>query len=317
MHEGQQRLDRWLRKEHPSLSWRQIRDAIEQGQVTVDGQVQREPDHVVGARADVKLDRNRPAQRRTRAAFEILHEDDHILVINKPAGVLSIPTDPGQRDVEDTVLRRAREYVTHKHGPRSYVGMLHRLDRETSGALAIALSKDAHAAGRELFKHHRFERQYLALVRGVPDQERGTIESRISSDYRSGRRRVVSQQQAGLDATTDYIVREQFGSASLVELRLHTGRQHQIRLHLQKLGHPILGEKVYEVGKLSALDKPKGLSPRGRGVGGDKPLGLSRTMLHAWTLAFPHPITGVRISVQAPLPRDFERLLARLRLSTR
>jgi 23S rRNA pseudouridine1911/1915/1917 synthase len=309
------RLDRRLRDAHPQLSWRQIRDAIEQGQVTIDGLVQRDPGHPVAARAAITLDRNRPArpaQRRGRPPFEILHEDEHILVINKPTGVLSIPTTPEQRDSEDTILRRAREYAAHEQGRRSYVGMLHRLDRDTSGALALALSSDAHAAGRELFKHHKFERHYLALVHGNPAADQGTIASRISSDYRDGRRRLVSAQQPGLDATTDYIVRERFARAALVELQLHTGRQHQIRLHLEKLGHPLLGERVY------LKDKPKGLSPRV--AKGDKPKGLSppgdlapRPMLHAWTLAFPHPLTSALISVEARLPADFEALLRRLR----
>ena len=317
------RLDRRLRDTHPQLSWRQIRDAIEQGQVTIDGRVQRDPGHPVAARATITLDRNRPArpaQRRVRAPFEILHEDDHILVINKPAGVLSIPTTPGQRDSEDTILRRAREYAAHKHGRRSYVGMLHRLDRDTSGALAIALSSDAHAAGRELFKHHRFERHYLALVQGVPATAHGTIASRISSDYRDGRRRIVNAHQPGMEATTDYVVREQFAQSALVELRLHTGRQHQIRLHLEKLGHPLLGERVYTKDKPRGVhDKPKGLSPR-EGLSPRQSLspraaeGLSpRPMLHAWRLAFPHPITGVRISVEAELPADFQALLRSMR----
>ena len=293
------RLDRRLRDTHPDLSWRQIRDAIEQGQVTIDGRVQRDPGHEVISRANVKLDRNRPAQKRTRAPFDILHEDDQILVIDKPAGVLSIPTTPGQGDSEDTILRRAREYVAHQHGRRSYVGMLHRLDRDTSGALAIALSKDAHAAGRELFKHHRFERHYLALVQGIPKVEQGTISSRISSEYKAGRRRLVGQQQEGLDATTDYVVREQFARAALVELQLHTGRQHQIRLHLEKLGHPLLGEKVYTADEKTLPPRPPGWSPR--------------AMLHAWTLAFPNPVTQAQISVEAPLPADFKELLTRLR----
>jgi 23S rRNA pseudouridine1911/1915/1917 synthase len=299
-------LDRRLREVHAELSWRQIRDAIEQGQVTVDGRVERDPGSDVAARADVVLNRNRPARRHVRAPFAILHEDEHILVINNPAGVLSIPTTPDQRDVEDTILRRARDYATLIHGRRAYAGMLHRIDRDTSGALAIALSKDAHAAGRELFKHHRFERRYLALVQGVPASDRGTIELRISSDYRDGRRRVVGDSEAGLDATTHYVVRERFARAALLQLELHTGRQHQIRLHLQKLGHPLLGEGVYGIGNPKGLPPQRGLPPQER---------LPRQMLHAWTLAFPHPITGAQISVEAPIPADFERLLHRLRIS--
>jgi 23S rRNA pseudouridine1911/1915/1917 synthase len=176
--------------------------------------------------------------------------------------------------------------------------MLHRLDRDTSGSLAVALSKDAHAAGRELFKEHRFERHYLALVQGVPDPPTGTIRARISSGYRDGRRKLVDAGASGLDATTDYRVRERLKGAALLELRLHTGRQHQIRLHLEKLGHPLLGERVYA----------------GPSLKSQAPSPAKRNMLHAWTLAFPHPVTGVRISVEAPLPNDFLKVMRRLSL---
>ena len=143
------------------------------------------------------------------------------------------------------MLRRVREYRQFKLGHKSYVGMLHRLDRDTSGSLAVALSKDAHAAGRENFKFHRFERHYLALVQGIPNPPAGTIEARISSGYRDGRRKLVDDEDEGLESATDYTVRERLNGAALLELRLHTGRQHQIRLHLEKIGHPLIGERVY------------------------------------------------------------------------
>jgi 23S rRNA pseudouridine1911/1915/1917 synthase len=219
-------------------------------------------------------------------------------VINKPPGLLSIPSSPEAAPSEDTVLQRVRDYMRVKRGHKTYVGMLHRLDRDTSGSLAVALSKDAHAAGRELFKRHRFDRQYLALVQGVPASASGTIEARISSGYRDGRRKLVGATASGLDAKTDYRVRERFGDAALLELTLHTGRQHQIRLHLEKLGHPLIGERIYAGEQASR--------PAGRQ---DAP----RNMLHAWRLAFPHPLTGERISVEADPPRDFQKVLARLR----
>ncbi|MEO8677595.1 MAG: RluA family pseudouridine synthase [Vicinamibacterales bacterium] len=284
------RLDKRLREINPGLSWRQIRESIEKGQVTVDGTVQRDPGHEVADPAAVTLDRNRPAQSTTKANFDILYEDDTIIVLNKPAGLLSIPSSPEAGSTEDTVLKRVREYRAHKLGHKSYVGMLHRLDRDTSGALAVALSKEAHAAGRELFKNHRFERHYLALVQGIPDPPQGTIEARISSGYRSGRRKLVDDDAPGLDAATDYLVRETFKHATLLELRLHTGRQHQIRLHLEMLGHPLLGERVYARAKSDA----------------------KRNMLHAWTLAFPHPLSGAMISVEAPLPPDFTQAMKKL-----
>ena len=295
------RLDKFVKAKHQELSWRQIREAIEKGQATVDGRVAKNPGLDVFSGAAVELNLNRPAQSRARASFDILHEDDHIIVLNKPAGLLSIPSSPDAGSSEDTVLRRVREYMQFKRGHKTYVGMLHRLDRDTSGSLAVALSKDAHAAGRELFKEHRFERHYLALVRGIPDPPSGTIKARISSGYRDGRRKLVDDYQAGLDAATDYGVRERLNGAALLELRLHTGRQHQIRLHLEKLGHPLIGERVY-ASETSAA-KATARQPS---------VGAKRNLLHAWRLAFPHPITGGRISVEAPLPGDFLRAIKKL-----
>jgi 23S rRNA pseudouridine1911/1915/1917 synthase len=296
------RLDKFVKAKHQDLSWRQIREAIEKGQVTVDGRVEKDPGLDVFSGAAIELNLNRPAQSRARASFDILHEDDQIIVLNKPAGLLSIPSSPEAGSSEDTVLRRVREYMQFKRGHKTYVGMLHRLDRDTSGSLAVALAKDAHAAGRELFKEHRFERHYLALVQGIPDPPSGTIKARISSGYRDGRRKLVDDYQAGLDAATDYRVRERLNGAALLELRLHTGRQHQIRLHLERLGHPLIGERVY-ASETSASAKATARQAS---------VGAQRNMLHAWTLAFPHPITGERISVEAPLPADFLRTMKKL-----
>ena len=292
-----QRLDKRLKESRQDLSWRQIREAIEKGQVTVDGRIEKDPGLDVFSGSAIELNLNRPAQSRARASFDILHEDDHIIVLNKPAGLLSIPSSPEAGSSEDTVLQRVRQYMQIKRGHKTYVGMLHRLDRDTSGSLAVALSKDAHAAGRELFKEHRFERHYLALVTGVPAAPQGTIRARISSGYQDGRRKLVDAQSPGLDAATDYKVREAFKGAALLELRLHTGRQHQIRLHLEKLGHPLIGERVY------AEARPKTQDARP---------GAKRNMLHAWKLAFPHPITGARVAVEAPLPKDFAKLMKQL-----
>ena len=298
------RLDKKLKAEHPELSWRQIREAVEKGQVTIDGRVEKDPGFDAYADSTIELNRNRPAQSTARASFDILHEDDEIIVLNKPAGLLSIPSNPDAGSSEDTVLRRVREYRQFKLGHKSYVGMLHRLDRDTSGSLAVALSKDAHAAGREMFKHHRFERHYLALVQGIPNPPAGTIEARISSGYRDGRRKLVDDEDEGLESATDYRVKERLNGAALLELRLHTGRQHQIRLHLEKIGHPLIGERVYSgaPGFTRAPARPA-VTPN---------VFASRNMLHAWTLEFPHPITGAQIAVEAPLPSDFVRTMKKL-----
>lgn len=298
------RLDKQLKERRRDLSWRQIREGIEKGQVTVDGRIERDPGLDVRTAAAIEIDRNRPAQSRARASFEILHEDADILVLNKPAGLLSIPSHPDAGSSEDTVLRRVREYMQFKLGHKSYVGMLHRLDRDTSGSLAVALSKNAHAAGRDMFKEHLFERHYLALVQGIPNPPSGTISARISSGYRDGRRKLVDSDSSGLDAATDYTVRERLHGAALLELRLHTGRQHQIRLHLEKLGHPLIGERVYAAPEpafaRAAAEKTATVTAK-------------RNMLHAWTLAFPHPLSGTPIAVEAPLPADFQKVMRRLR----
>jgi len=295
------RLDKRLKEAHPDLSWRQIREAIAKGQVTVNGQIQRDEAFETSDAATVEMNRNRPAQSRARANFDILHEDEHIIVLNKPAGLLSIPSSPDAGSSEDTVLKRVREYMAFKLGHKTYVGMLHRLDRDTSGSLAVALSKDAHAAGREMFKRHQFERHYLAIVQGIPNPPQGTIEAKISTGYRSGRRKLVDDDEEGLESATDYRVKERLKDAALLELRLHTGRQHQIRLHLEQLGHPLLGERVYADG-----DARQSRVGRAR-------VEAKRNMLHAWTLAFPHPLTGTMISVEAPLPQDFDETLKKLR----
>jgi 23S rRNA pseudouridine1911/1915/1917 synthase len=173
--------------------------------------------------------------------------------------------------------------------------MLHRLDRDTSGALAIALTRSAHRKGRELFAAHAIDRRYLAVVHGVPSPRRGTIEGHVSNAYAGGRRALVTRTSQGRPAVTHYRVVEAFDVAALVELRLETGRQHQIRLHLQRLGHPLVGEKVY-AGSTARLD-------------------ASRQMLHAWRLQFPHPISGRAVSVEAPTPADMSKLLSRFRSS--
>lgn len=272
-----------------------MRAAIEKGQVTVNGAIERDPGALVSPSAAVVLDVNRRAERPARSRFTRLYEDEHVLVLDKPAGLLTIP--PDDEDLAaglDTVLSRVREYMDRRRGPGGYVGTLHRLDRDTSGALAVALTREAHEAGRALFGQHAFTRQYQALVEGVPDPPDGTIELPIAEAYDRGRRHIAVAGEKALPAVTHYVVRHPYGtSAALVELTLDTGRQHQIRLHLSHLGHAVLGDRVYGTVRAAAA--------------------APRQMLHAWTLSFPHPITGARIAVTATLPEDVARMRERLR----
>jgi 23S rRNA pseudouridine1911/1915/1917 synthase len=304
------RLDQRLRELNPGLSWTRIRNAIERGQVTVNGTIARDEGLIVPASATIDFDPSRRALPSARLDLDRLYEDEEIVVIDKPAGLLTIATDPELRAVEDTVLRRLQEYARHLHGPGGYAGVLHRLDRGTSGALAVALSREAHAAGRELFAEHEFNRWYLAIVRGVPEHDHGTIEAHISNEYVGGRRRIVRTEAEGRHAITHYTVRESFAAAALLELRLETGRQHQIRLHLERLGHPLLGEHVY-VGSNVGRGSPE----PGPGVRGS--VRAPRPMLHAWRLEFPHPTQRKTVHAEAPVPRDFQKTLSLLRRARR
>ena len=297
------RLDGRIRALRPDLSWRRIRELVARGQVTVKGRVVRDESAEVDEAHAIAIDPSRPARPHARLDLERLYEDDEILVIDKPAGLLTIASEASRRESEDTVLARVQAYARHLHGRRGYAGVLHRLDRDTSGAMVLALTREAHAAGRELFAEHRFERWYLAIVQGVPAADRGTIDAHVSRAYADGRRRLVEADDEGRRAVTHYRMRERLAGAALVELRLETGRQHQIRLHMERLGHPLLGEKVY-----SDVSSASGISGA---------VAARRQMLHAWRLGFPHPLRRTVIEVEAPVPEDFERLLAKLRRGRR
>lgn len=290
------RLDLLLVRAHPDLSRRQARSAIEKGQVSVDGRLAYEPGLACDDSARVEWDANRKAVRRARLALPRLYEDESLVVVDKPAGLLSVPSGPGLTH-EDTALARVREYAMHLHPRQPYAGAVHRLDRGTSGALAFALDARTHAALRDLFRAHRIERRYLALVEGRPPATEGLIDAPVHEAYVSGRRRLARPGEPGRPARSHWRVVEAFEGAALLEVELETGRQHQIRLHLAHLGLPILGEPAY---------RPAELPQRLR-------LPVPRPMLHARLLAFVHPLSGVKVRAESPRPEDFELVLARLR----
>jgi 23S rRNA pseudouridine1911/1915/1917 synthase len=290
------RLDLLLIRRHPALSRRKARDVIEKGQVCVGDELVREAGRDVPESASVVFDPNRKALPKARLRLPVLHQDEHVLVIDKPAGLLSVPATPGAGE-EDTALGRVQDYAHRRQPHGGYAERVHRLDRDTSGALAFALSREARAGLIRTFRDHRIERRYLAIVAGQPRAESGTIDAPVREAWVSGRRGVASPGEAAQPARTHWRLRERLAGASLVELTLETGRQHQVRVHLAHMGLPILGDPVY------------GRPARGR------PL-ASRPMLHAAHLAFAHPVTGAKVAVDSPLPADFARVLAKLRSQT-
>jgi 23S rRNA pseudouridine1911/1915/1917 synthase len=301
------RLDVALVARHPQLSRRQARSAIEGGQVEVDGRVVREAGTPVPESARIDFHPNRPRDKRVRVNLDLLYEDDDVVVVDKPPGLLSVPTHPGATG-EDTVVGRLREWAQVRSPRQPYVGLVHRLDRDTSGALAFALTPQSRRALIALVSAHKFERRYSAIVAGEPSEAGGTIDLPLSDAYVSGRRRVARPDDAEkTPAVTRWRVRERFAGAALLEVELETGRQHQIRVHLAAAGMPVLGDEVY--------------APRGRAIPAATPSRpptpplprAPRQMLHAGHLAFRHPLSGAEIRAVAPLPADFERILRGLR----
>src|SRR5262249_17499027 len=160
----------------PELSRRRARDVIEKGQVSVGGAVVRAPGQDVASDAVVRFDPNRRALPRARLSLPLLYQDDELLVVDKPAGLLTVPSAPGADAAEDTARRRVRAYVAPPSPRRPYVGVVHRIDRDTSGAVAFALTPASRAALQGLFREHRIERRYVALVEGVPRDDRGIVD---------------------------------------------------------------------------------------------------------------------------------------------
>ncbi len=287
------RLDK-LVAERFGLSRRAAQDAVRNGRVDVAGERCGEPGREVEADTPVEFFPNRPKARTVAGRLRVLHEDHHVLIVDKPAGLLTLPTAEHERD---TLVDRASRYLAIRHGRRPFLGVVHRLDKETSGALALARSPEAVRAFQALFKAHDIERQYLAVVEGVVHRTEGTVDLALVTDRGDLRRGVARMPGEGRRAVTHYRVIERFGTvATLVACWLETGRTHQIRIHLAEIGHPVVGDPVY---------RPRG-RPRSRA-------NFQRQALHAQTLGFLHPLTGQDVRVEAPLPADMTDLIADLR----
>lgn len=214
-------------------------------------------------------------------------QDEHLLVVDKPAGIVVHPTGEQQSGT----LAHGLLSLGAAGGDPDRPGIVHRLDRDTSGLLVVARSQEAHERLSAAIRERRVERRYLALVRGKPRSRTGRISAPVGRDRRDRTRHSLDT-ETPRDATTWFELREALGERALLELRLETGRTHQIRVHLQAIDLPVCGDPVY-------------------GTAGD--LGLERQFLHAHRLAFDHPFTGESIDVESPLPPDLEAALAEAR----
>lgn len=275
---------------HLGIARAEVQRAIAIGAVLVDG-APREKSHRLAGGERIEVDLAPSAALPAEGPpLDLAWRDEQLVVVRKPAG---LPTHPTENRRGGTVVNRLLGMgipLARRGGPLR-PGIVHRLDAGTSGLLVVACDDPTWEGLAATFKRHGAARGYLALVRGAVPNDRFEVDAPLG---RAGAKIRVDA-TGGREASTAFEVRERFERGTLLEAEPRTGRTHQIRVHLSSIGHPILGDRRY-------------------GGGGDaRGLGLERPFLHAWRIAFDHPVTGERIDLRDPLPRDLERALERAR----
>ena len=302
-HPGE-RLDAFLRKQFPALSRSAVQRLIEEGHITVNGKPTK-PTHTPRAGEVVQLDwpEVKPAEAKAEdIPLDIIYEDEALLVLNKPAGLVVHPAAGNEEHTLVNALLHHCEGELSGIGGVARPGIVHRLDKETSGCLVVAKNDETHVALSAQFASRTVEKIYLAIVCGVVPRDEGNIRAAIARHPTHRKRMAVCDADEGRAAHTGYRVIERLNEATLVEAHLHTGRTHQIRVHFQHLGFPVAGDTTYGQRQTKRLaDLTKYEAPR--------------VLLHAHKLTFTHPRSGKKMNFTAPWPEDFEDALKFLRAS--
>jgi len=313
--ESGERLDRWMAAAWPDLSRSRCKALAEAGQLSLDGEILTDPSAKVRAGGLYRLDMPdpRPADPLPEALpLEILFEDEHLIVLNKAAGMTVHPAAGNWTGTLVNALLHHCAGSLSGIGGVQRPGIVHRLDKDTSGVIAAAKSDPAHQGLSKQFALHDVERAYLAFARSAPRPRAGRLETRLVRSSHDRKKIAVLDNpasQAGKQAITNYKTLETYGQepgasagsplASLIECRLETGRTHQIRVHMAHLGCPLLGDPVYGRGRsapLARIDKDKVFRD------------FRRQALHAAVLGFTHPVTGKALRFETPMPKDMQRL---------
>ncbi|MGH9575276.1 MAG: RluA family pseudouridine synthase [Candidatus Acidiferrales bacterium] len=302
-----QRLDRFVAAQLPELSRNRIQGLMDDGHILVDG-IAKKPSHRVAAGETIAIDLPPPPSGLVEPEAIPLHslyEDDDLAVINKPAGMIVHPgagAETGtlvaallhhfRQPVNATTAAAARASSTglSSTGGPLRPGIVHRLDKDTSGAIVVARTDAAHAKLAAAFSNRLVAKTYIALLHGKPHGESGRIELPIARDIHR-RSRMTTRRREGREARTDWRALAHIANFTLVEADLHTGRTHQIRVHFSALACPIVGDTIYG-------------APREERVGKELLPPLGRNFLHAARIAFAHPRTGKRLEFRAPLPAE-------------
>lgn len=294
------RLDNFLRGRYPMVSRGTIQRLIESGEIRVNGRVVK-PTHTPRAGDVVKVHwpEARPAEALPeRMPLEILHEDADLLVLNKPPGLV---VHPAAGHAEHTLVNALLHHCAGQLsgiGGVARPGIVHRLDKDTSGCLVVAKNDATHLALARQFAERDLKKIYLSLVCGEVPKARGEIRANIAR-HPSHRKRMAATEGSGRDAWTSYRVRQRLHESTFVEALLHTGRTHQIRVHFQHLGFPVVGDLTYGKRQNARLTELTNYT-------------APRQMLHAFTLAFTHPRTNKEMTFEAPLPEDFSKAIRAL-----
>ncbi len=292
-----ERLDRYLAENLPDLSRSRIQQLIEQGNVQLNSKVctSKKTAVKVGDRICVEIPAAEPLKLQAEnIPLDILFEDDQLLILNKPAGLVVHPA-PGHPD--GTLVNAILAHCPNLPGIGGVQrpGIVHRLDKDTTGAIAIAKTEIAHQHLQAQLKAKTARREYLGVVYGATKTESGTVNLPIGRHPVDRKKMaVVPEEQGGRPAATHWRVLERLGNYTLMHFQLETGRTHQIRVHSAQMGHPIVGDPIYS---------------SGRSVG----VNLPGQALHAWRLRLQHPVSGEWIEVTAPPPETFTTLLEVLR----
>lgn len=278
-------------KARANVAWSVAKRHVTSGKVFVDGTAVTTIDHRLTAGQQVELRMAAPRPRDPEREGVLVYDDPHVVVIDKPAGISSVPYEEREAGTAMDLVRGAWRRMG-KPATSVPLHVVHRIDRATSGLLAFAKSKRAELGLAAQLRAHTMERMYLCVAHGAVTP--GTIMSNLVVDRGDGLRGSTTDPNRGKRAVTHVSVRQTLRGATLCEVRLETGKTHQIRIHLAESGHPLVGEQVY------IRDYRGPLIPS------------SRLLLHAATLGFEHPITGERISLMSPLPADFTAVVERL-----
>ena len=296
------RFDQALAEMFPDYSRSRLTSWIKAGAITLDG-APAVPRQLLKGGEQVRLEaelENEVSSEPEAIALDIVHEDEHLLVLNKPAGLV---VHPGAGNPAGTLLN-ALLHHDPKLAELPRGGIVHRLDKDTSGLMVVAKTLAAHTALVDMLSRHDVDRQYEAVVLGALIAG-GTIDAAIGRHHSDRLRQAVRDEEDGKHAITHYRLRERFRAHTLIQCNLETGRTHQIRVHMAHIGHPLVGDPLYGGG----LKLPKRATPELVAT----LRGFRRQALHAERLSFEHPATGEALSFEAARPDDVDVLIAALR----